>query len=381
MKDFDAELKRLKKSALLRKLTLIDSAKGPTISIAGKQFINFSSNDYLGLSQRPDIIKSAISAFKKYGFGSGSSRLLCGTYIPHKKLEERIAGFKKTESALLFNTGYAANTGIIPAIASAGWTVLSDELNHASIIDGMKLSKAGIKIYRHRDINHLEALLKKSAKNNFIVTDAVFSMDGDIAPLKDIAFLSKKYKALLMIDDAHGTGVLGRTGRGTLEHLGIRDAGIIQMGTLSKALGCFGAFTAGSNDLINFLINKARSFIYSTSLPPAVAEAGIKAIDIVDFKSVNLRKNLWHNRQRLSDGLENLGYDTFDSETPIIPILAGNAENALKLSRYLYKNKIFAPAIRPPTVPEKKCRIRFSVTALHTDEDIDRVLEVVKKFK
>jgi len=381
MKDFDAELKRLKKSGLLRKLTLIDSAKGPTISIAGKQFINFSSNDYLGLSQRPDIIKSAISAFKKYGFGSGSSRLLCGTYIPHKKLEERIAGFKKTESALLFNTGYAANTGIIPAIASAGWTVLSDELNHASIIDGMKLSKAGIKIYRHRDINHLEALLKKSAKNNFIVTDAVFSMDGDIAPLKDIAFLSKKYKALLMIDDAHGTGVLGRTGRGTLEHLGIRDAGIIQMGTLSKALGCFGAFTAGSNDLINFLINKARSFIYSTSLPPAVAEAGIKAIDIVDFKSVNLRKNLWHNRQRLSDGLENLGYDTFDSETPIIPILAGNAENALKLSRYLYKNKIFAPAIRPPTVPEKKCRIRFSVTALHTDEDIDRVLEVVKKFK
>ncbi|MBI5196003.1 MAG: aminotransferase class I/II-fold pyridoxal phosphate-dependent enzyme, partial [Nitrospirae bacterium] len=222
---------------------------------------------------------------------------------------------------------------------------------------------------------------KKSTKNNFIVTDAVFSMDGDIAPLKDIAFLSKKYKALLMIDDAHGTGVLGRTGRGTLEHLGIRGDGIIQMGTLSKALGCFGAFTAGSDDLINFLINKARSFIYSTSLPPAVSEAGIKAIDIVDFKSANLRRKLWHNRQRLSDGLKDLGYNTFDSETPIIPILAGNAENALKLSRYLYKNKIFAPAIRPPTVPNEKCRIRFSVTALHTDDDIDRVLEAVKKFK
>ncbi|MBI5195673.1 MAG: aminotransferase class I/II-fold pyridoxal phosphate-dependent enzyme, partial [Nitrospirae bacterium] len=206
VKWFKSKLQNLRVKNLLRKLTLIDSAKGPKISIAGKQFINFSSNDYLGLSQRPEIIKSAVSAFKKYGFGSGSSRLLCGTYIPHKKLEERIAEFKKTESALLFNTGYAANTGIIPAIASAGWTILSDELNHASIIDGLRLSKAEIKIYRHRDTNHLEALLKKSTKNNFIVTDAVFSMDGDIAPLKDIAFLSKKYKALLMIDDAHGTG-------------------------------------------------------------------------------------------------------------------------------------------------------------------------------
>ncbi|MBI5049298.1 MAG: aminotransferase class I/II-fold pyridoxal phosphate-dependent enzyme, partial [Nitrospirae bacterium] len=224
-------------------------------------------------------------------------------------------------------------------------------------------------------------LLKKSAGKKLIVTDSVFSMDGDIAPLKEFAFLSKRYGAILMIDDAHGTGVLGKNGRGTLEHLGIRADNIIQMGTLSKALGCFGAFAAGSKDLTDFLINRARSFIYSTSLPPAIAEAGIKAIDIVDFKSSQLRKKLWSNRERLYAGLKNSGYDTFNSETPIIPIFAGDVKNALKLSAYLHKNKFFAPAIRPPTVPEGNCRIRFSVTAVHTDEDINMLLEVLKKYK
>lgn len=381
MKEFKEEVEYLKEKGLLRKLVFLESSVGSKISIDRQHYVNFASNDYLGLSRHPEIIRAVLSALKKYGFGSGASRLLSGSFISHKKLEERIASFKNTESSLVFNTGYAANTGIIPAIAGAEWSIFSDELNHASIIDGIRLSKATVKIFRHRDMNHLEGLLKKSLKKKLIVTDAVFSMDGDIAPLKDIVFLSKKYNAIVMIDDAHGTGVLGKTGRGALEHFGIKGDNIIQMGTLSKAFGCFGAFAAGSRDLIDFLLNRASSFIYSTSLPPAVAEAGTKAVDIVERKSHNLRKKLWNNRQRLYKGLVDLGYNTFGSETPIIPILTGDVKGTLKLSAYLYKNKIFAPAIRPPTVPEGKCRIRFSVAAMHTKDDIDRVLEVLPRAK
>jgi len=387
MKGFDKEIEGLKRKKLLRKLIYLGSSRGSKISINGEDYINFSSNDYLGLSRHPEIIKSAIAALKKYGLGSGASRLLSGSYIPHKRLEERIAEFKKTETALVFNTGYAANTGIIPAIASEGWTILSDEFNHASIIDGCRLSKAQVKIYKHRDVNHLRELLKGSPNNKLIVTDTVFSMDGDIAPLSDIVFLlrnvspTKKYNTMLMIDDAHGTGVLGRGGRGGLEHFGLEGEDIIQMGTLSKALGSFGAFVAGSRGLMEYLTNRARSFIYSTSLPPAVAEAGRKAIDIVDSNSNNLRKRLWKNRERLYNGLKDLGYDTMGSETPIIPILIGDVKKTLALSSYLYENKIFAPAIRPPTVPEGRCRIRFSVTSRHTDDDIDFLLEKLRKFR
>src|SRR4030065_1178138 len=382
MKKFD--LTELKKKSLLRKLTYIDSSIGSRITINGKRYINFSSNDYLGLSKDRRIIKAALNALNKYGFGSGASRLLSGSYIPHKKLEEKIARFKGTEAALVFNTGYSANTGIIPALVGVEDTIFSDEPNHASIIDGARLSKAEIKIYSHGNMNHLEGLLKKSSKRKLIVTDTIFSMDGDIAPLKDIVFLSKKYSAMLMIDDAHGTGVLGKTGRGGLEHFDIKASassaqGIIQMGTLSKAFGCFGGFAAGSKDLIDFLINMARSFIYSTSLPPAIAGACINAIDIVNSESDSLRKKLWANREKLYQGLKNLGYDTLNSETPIIPILAGDVKSGLKIGSYLFKWKIFAPAIRPPTVSEGMCRIRFSVTAAHTDEDIDLVLERLDK--
>lgn len=375
------ELKKLQKKRFLRKPVYLKPSGEAKILINGQRYINFSSNNYLGLSGHSKIVQAAVKALKRYGFGSGASRLLSGSYIPHKKLEERIARFKKTEAALVFNTGYAANTGIIPAIAGVEAVILSDELNHASIVDGARLSKAKIKIYRHRDVNHLEKLLKNPSRKMLIVTDTVFSMDGDIAPLKDIVFLSKKYNAMLMIDDAHGTGVLGKTGRGGLEHFGIKTGEIIQMGTLSKALGCFGGFVAGSKNLINFLINRARSFIYSTSLPPAVAGACIMAIDIVDSESLTLRKRLWKNRQRLYHGLKNLGYDTLNSETPIIPLFVGDVKKTLKIGNYLYKEKIFAPAIRPPTVPEGKCRIRFSVTAAHTDEDIDLVIDRLSKYK
>jgi len=383
--DFSKELKSLRDRNLLRKLICIKSSENSHIVSEGRVYANFSSNDYLSLSAHPDIVKAAISALKKYGFGSGASRLLSGTYDSHMRLEERIAKFKKTQAALVFNTGYAANTGIIPAIAGAGDIMFSDELNHASIVDGTRLSKADVKIYRHRDVNHLESLIKKSARDKharrLVITDTVFSMDGDIAPLKDIVWLCDKYDAMLMIDDAHGTGVLGKTGRGGLEHFGMKADNIIQMGTLSKAAGCCGAFVAGNKNLIHLLINRARSFIYSTSLPPAVCMGGIKAIDIIDSKSMNLRKQLWKNRLQLYEGLKSLGYDTMDSETPIIPVMAGDEKTALTLGRHLYKNKIFTPAIRPPTVPEGKCRIRFSVTAGHRSEDIDHVLESLRRLK
>ncbi len=381
---FHQDLKEIKEKKLLRKLECIESSKDSRIAIDDRTFVNFASNDYLNLSGHPGIVKAASSALKKYGFGSGASRLLSGTYAPHKKLEERIAAFKKTQAALVFNTGYAANTGIIPVIAGKGDVVYSDELNHASIIDGIRLSGADVIIYRHRDSGHLETLLKKdkkrtSAIRRLIITDTVFSMDGDIAPLSDLADLSNKYDIGLMIDDAHGTGVLGKTGRGGLEHFGMKAGNIIQMGTLSKAAGCYGAFVAGRRDLIEVLINKARSFIYSTSLPPAVVEAGTKAVEIIESGSVRLRKKLWKNTHRLNDGLVRLGYDTLGSETPIIPILVGDVSTAMKIGKYLYENGVYAPAIRPPTVQAAKCRIRFSVTAGHTDADIDLVLDVLKK--
>lgn len=384
MKAFKDELNELRKEGLLRKLTTIEPLRGSKITINGKTFINFSSNDYLGLSRHPEIIKIAVDTLKRGGVGSGASRLLSGTYPCHKRLEDAVARFKKTEGAIVFNSGYTANIGVIQAISDLDTVIFSDALNHASIIDGIRLSKADARVYRHRDVNHLESLIRasfrrKKIRRRLIVTDTIFSMDGDIAQLKDIVDVSKRYDAILMIDDAHGTGVLGKNGRGALEHLGLDGKDIIQIGTFSKALGVFGAFVAGSSELIEFLVNRARSFIYSTSLPPSLIEACIKALKIINSDSHGLRERLWRNRQRLYKGLINLGYDTMGSETQIIPVLTGSVKDTTRLSRYLYKNGIFAPAIRPPTVPEGKCRIRFSVTTAHINEDIDMLLEVLKK--
>lgn len=371
---------------LFRQPVCISSSPGPKIAINGKTYLNFSSNDYLNLARHPDIVRAAIAGLKKYGFGSGASRLLSGTYDAHRQLELHIASFKKTRSALVFNTGYAANTGIISTLTGRDSVVFSDALNHASIVDGVRLSRADLKIYRHRDVNHLESLLKKNFKTGktgrgLIVTDSVFSMDGDIAPLADLVSLSRKFGLPLMIDDAHATGVLGKTGRGGLEHFDISSSGIVQMGTLSKAVGCFGGFVAGERELKDILVNRARSFIYSTSLPPSVAAASLKGIDILDADSSHRRTKLWKNRERMYRGLRKIGYDTLDSETPIIPVMVGETEAALAIARHLYEHNIFAPAIRPPTVPEGKCRIRFTVTAGHTYKDIDLALEAMKTFK
>jgi 8-amino-7-oxononanoate synthase len=319
---------------------------------------------------------------ERYGFGSGASRLVSGTSAIHCELEQRIARFKGTEAAIVFNTGYAANTGIIPAIAREGDVILSDGLNHASIIDGCRLSKARALVYRHRDMNHLEDLLRKSrdAGRRLVVTDGVFSMDGDIAPLPDLVALSAKYDTILMVDDAHATGVLGRTGRGTVEHFGLEGRVPIQMGTLGKALGSFGAYTAGSRDLIDYLVNRSRNYIFSTALPPAVCAASNAAIALVE-QEPERRERLWINRERFIAGLTSLGVDTGSSETPIIPILIGDSEKAIRAGSLLFDHDIFATAIRPPSVAENTARIRMTVMATHSEDDIDSALHVIRKIK
>jgi len=372
---FSKQLKSLKEENLFREIKNRTSPQGPRITIGGEEYINFSSNDYLGLANHPDLIRASQRAMEKFGFGSGASRLLCGGSSLHEELEKKTAKFKGTESALIFNSGYAANTGIIPAIAGEGDAIFSDELNHASIIDGCRLSRAKTYVYKHKDTEQLERFLKMSdGKQKIVVTDSVFSMDGDIAPLKRIHEICKEHNAILYIDDAHATGVLGN-GKGALSYLGIKPyPWIIQMGTFSKALGTFGAFVTGSKDTIDWIINTARSFIFSTALPPCVIGASIASLDLVE-KNSSLIDRLWANRDKTVKGMSKLGYNLTDSETPIIPLKSETVEDALEMSRYLFKKGIVVPAIRPPTVKEP--RIRITVTAAHTDEDIEKLIKAL----
>jgi len=376
---FEKELMLLKQQDLLRHLKTRSSGQGPVITIQGRRYINFASNDYLGLAAHADIIRAAQDAAARFGVGAGSSRLLAGGTVLHERLEKKVADFKGTEAALVFNSGYAANTGIIPAIAGEGAVLFSDALNHASIVDGCRLSRARTHIYRHRDIAHLETLVRKekSVRRKIIITDTVFSMDGDIAPLADLALLAKEHGAVLYIDDAHGTGVLGG-GRGGLAHFRVSpEPWIIQMGTFSKALGTFGAFAAGGRDTMAWLLNTSRSFIFSTALPPPVIGASLAAIRLV-CRDKALVSGLMKNRRHLAAGLEALGLDIMGSVTPIIPVRTGTVKKTMALSEYLYRAGIYAPAIRPPTVPEP--RIRLTVTAAHTEGQIERLLKVLKTY-
>lgn len=382
---FEREVQKLLKDNLLRNIISRSSPQGPVIKIKGKTFLNFSSNDYLGLAGHPQIIKAALSATERYAFGSGASRLLAGGCVLHEKLEKSVSAFKKTESALIFNSGYSANTGAIPAIASEGDTIFSDELNHASIIDGCRLSRARTVIYRHRDMSHLKALMKKHpAKRKIVITDTVFSMDGDIAPLEELYRICLDSErrtpgsVLLYLDDAHGTGVLG-TGKGALVHFNISpEPWIIQMGTFSKALGSFGAFAAGSQQIITWITNTARSFIFSTALPPCIIAASLEAIRLLNHDRTSVER-LWSNRARLMDGLRQLDLDTSTSETPIIPVLTGKVSEALKLSDHLFQKGIYAPAIRPPSVKEP--RLRLTVSAAHKGKHIDQLIEVLRGIR
>ncbi len=376
---FEKELSQLEQQHLFRDPAVIDHHEGTRVTIGGKELLLMCSNDYLGIARHPALQAAARDAMLRHGFGSGAARLVSGTSSLHKELESRIARFKGTEAAILFNSGYAANTGIIPALAGEGDAVLSDRLNHASIVDGCRLSRAHVGVFRHKDMNHLEQLLQQtsSAGRRLIVTDGVFSMDGDIAPLDDMAALAERYDALLMVDDAHATGVLGQNGRGTAEHFGIEGRVPVQMGTFGKAFGSFGAYAAGSRSLIAYFVNRARSYLYSTALPPAVCAASIAAINIVEREPA-LRVKLRTNRKRLVDGIQTIGIDAGNSESAIIPAMIGDSELALKAASRLFECGVFATAIRPPTVPSGTARIRMTITAGHTDKDIDCVLEALK---
>ncbi len=375
---FGERLRELKERGTLRSIRDRCTPQGRTIEIDGRTLLNFASNDYLGLSDHPAVKRAVTAAVEQYGAGSGASRLLSGGTALHRRLEARISDLKGTEAAVLFNSGYAANTGAVPALAGPDSVIFSDELNHASLIDGCRLSKAEVFIYRHRDVGHLADLMGRRGKRKaVIVTDSVFSMDGDIAPLAELMEAASVHEALLYIDDAHGTGVLG-SGRGVLSHLGLSPQPfVIQMGTLSKALGSYGAFIAASEDTVGWLINTARTLIYSTALPAHVIAASIEAVEMI-LTDRSLIARLWNNRDLLAGGLASIGIKT-PSETPIIPLIVGDDRRALEASRFLAGRGIYAPAIRRPAV--KVPRIRFTVSALHQEEDIQRLLEALKEAR
>jgi 8-amino-7-oxononanoate synthase len=375
---FLEKLKILREKGLLREIRDRASPQGPRVIFEGKEYVNFSSNDYLGFSTHPYVMNRAKEAIDDFGYGSGASRLLGGGSILHKDLEDKIAHFKETEAALVFNSGYSANTGIMPAIADEDSGIFSDEFNHASIVDGCRLSKAKTRIFRHKDLDHLEELLsRESLRKKIIVSDTVFSMEGDIAPVKGLFDLCERYDALLYLDDAHGLGVIGN-GKGALPHFNMKpDPSIVQMGTFSKAFGSFGAFVAGSSDVIEWIMNNARSLIFSTTLPPCILAASAASLELIENDPEVINK-LWTNRNYAARLLEDIGYDVMGSETPIIPLRMGTVENALRVSRHLYEKGIYAPAIRPPTVKEP--RIRITLTAAHLREDIERLIEALKEI-
>ncbi len=346
----------------------------------GKKVITLSSNNYLGLNTHPKLRKAAIEATKKFGVGSGAVRPIAGNMKLHEDLEKRLARFKKTEACLTMQSGFTANTGVIQALFEEGDIIISDELNHASIIDGCRLTKAERKVYPHKDMKGLEKVLKESkdAKKVMVVTDGVFSMDGDIAPLKEIAEISEKHGAFVMVDDAHASGVLGRNGRGTVDHFRIHGKVDLQIGTLSKAIGCLGGYVAGSKDLREYLMNRCRPFLFSTSHPPAVAASCIAAIDVLEQEPELLDK-LWENTRYFKNGLRALGFNTGHSETPITPVITGSSKSAMELSANLFKEGVFALSIVFPMVAEDKARIRTIVTAQHTKEDLDECISAFEK--
>ena len=316
-----------------------------------------SSNNYLGLANHPALKTAAHEAVEKFGCGAGASRLISGSMEIHRELEVKLAAFKQTESALVFPSGYQANIGTLCALMSAGDTILSDELNHASIIDGCRLSRADIKIFRHCDVDHLERLLADSPESGqrLIVTDSVFSMDGDVAPLEEIVGLGGKYEAWVMVDEAHATGVFGATGAGLVEELNLTAQVEVQMGTLGKALGGSGAYVAGSRELIEWLVNRARSFVYTTGVPPSAAAIALAALEIVKLEPER-RARLWENAHFLSEGLKALGYTLLSAESPVVPVIIGDARTTVDLSADLFRRGVLAYGVRPPTVPEETSR-------------------------
>ena len=377
-----AELDGLRRSGLYRSLRRVDSDQGPTLTLDGQKVINFSSNNYLGLANHPELREAAKEAIDRYGCGSGASRLISGNVTLHEKLENKLACLKGTEAALVFNSGFQANTGIIPALVGADDVVLSDSLNHASIIDGCRLARARTVVYRHCDADDLEDHLKKNSQSRrkLIVTESLFSMDGDEAPLREIIELAEEYGAMVMVDEAHATGIYEPEGAGLVAKLGVAERVPIQMGTLGKALGGFGAYVAGSAALRDLLINRCRSFIFTTSLPPVVIAMGIAAIDLIG-REPQRRERLWENCAQMRDGLQALGYSLGKSRSQILPLMIGGAEECMDLSTRLLERGVFAQGIRPPTVAPGTSRLRITLMATHTQQHIDEALQAFQSLR
>ncbi len=378
----ERELDDLRARGLLRSLKVISTPQGREVKIDGKTVLNFCSNDYLGLASDGRLVNAAQEAMRTSGFGSGASRLVCGNFDEHRLLEEDIARIKKAEASLVFSSGYMANVGISPALVGREDAVFSDRLNHASIVEGIVLSRAEFKRYPHSDAGALEEMLAKASgyRRRLIVTDSVFSMDGDKAPLPEIARLARRYGAWLMADEAHAFGIFGPTGAGLTEEFGLEREVDIQMGTLSKAAGSFGAYAAGPRVLVEHLVNHARSFIFTTAMPPAVAAASRGALRIIRDEP-GRRQRVLVLADRLRAGLKAFGFDTLGSCTQIIPVMVGEADAAVAFSRRLMDAGVFAQAIRPPTVPVNTARLRLTVTAAHTEDDIARCLEAFRKAR
>lgn len=376
---FDREFQQLAGKGLKRKLRSSSGPQGRTLLVDGKKVLNFCSNNYLGLADHPRLITSAIDSLRAEGFGSAASRLVCGNMESHRRLEKAMAQLKKTEGCLLFSSGYMANVGIISGLFGRDDFVLSDKLNHASIIDGILLSRAETKRYAHNDMSSLERFLKGSQqyRRRVIVTDTVFSMDGDFANLPEIVSLAKRYNAMIMVDEAHAFGVFGKNGAGLVEHLGLEGTIDIQMGTFSKAAGAFGAYCCGSQVLIDMLINRARSFIYTTGLPPSIAAAALEAVKMISSNDAP-RDELLAKAKDLRLRLQTLGFDTMNTQSPIIPVLVKDEALAVDFSQQLWELGIFVQAIRPPTVPVGLSRLRVTVMATHTDEDLEQLINAFK---
>lgn len=372
---FEDRLQAFEEQHLLRSLRVIDSAPGAAVTIGGRSVILMASNDYLGLATHPALKRAAIEATERFGVGSGASRLISGTLPPHSELERTLADFKHTESALVFSSGYSANIGLIPALIDSTGLILADRLSHASLIDGSRLSGAEFRVFRHGDMRQLHDLLgrRSSRRETLIVTEGIFSMDGDSAPLVEMADLAERYGARLLVDDAHGTGVMGCDGRGTLEHYGVESRIPFHMGTLSKAFGTSGAYVVGPASLVHYLVNRARSMLFSTAPPPATVAAATAAIRVVRSEPQRLAR-LWENQRYFLGGLRKLKFQLTPTVSPIIPVVIGNAQTAEAFARRLLQLGVYAPAIRPPTVPKDTCRIRTTVTSEHTRTQLDLVL-------
>ena len=375
------QLEELKAKGLYFRLRVLESEQKPVASFDGQEVINLSSNNYLGLTTHRALRRAALEATRRWGVGAGAVRTIAGTVKIHMELEEQIARFKNTEACVVFQSGFTANAGTVAAILGKDDLIISDELNHASIIDGCRLSKATIKVFKHRDLNDCERVCQETANwpgRKLLITDGVFSMDGEIAPLPQLCDLAEKHNCIMMVDDAHASGVLGRGGRGTVDHLGCHGRVDIQVGTLSKAIGAMGGYVCGSRDLIEWLYHRGRPFLFSTSHPPSVTATCQAAFGLLDSpEGEKLIKKLWANTKFFKRRLKELGFSTGASETPITPIHVGEAAKAFEFSRRLFDAGLYAPAVGYPTVPEGKARLRAIVTATHKRAELERAAEIL----